>query len=220
MQSKNINFKLYGYCIMDNHYHLLIKTDSDYYSEKLLMVSKIMHSINTSYANYYNRMNGRIGHAFNERFSSREVLDEKYLMNTIKYIHNNPVEAQIVNVPVEYFFSSCRYYLNKKQKIIDTDFILNHYNENIDKAIELFKNDMNNYIEDEYYLELNEEKKIKRIYKIDEAVIIIKNKLQSWQITKNELLSEKNKIKEITKLLKKGYMTNREIDISIKKAFL
>ncbi len=77
------NFKIYGYCLMDNHSHLMIDANG-------ADISKVMHGINFSYAMYFNRKYERDGHLFKDRFKSKIVNNDKYLKALSLYIHNNP----------------------------------------------------------------------------------------------------------------------------------
>lgn len=77
------DFSLLSYCLMDNHVHLLIK-QGDW------SLSDIMKGIQQSYTQYYNAKYKTIGHVFHQRFKSKPVSDESYLLSLIAYIHNNP----------------------------------------------------------------------------------------------------------------------------------
>jgi REP element-mobilizing transposase RayT len=79
-------FKIYAYCIMDNHVHLLIET-----GEK--PISKIMQGIQQSFIQYYNKKYNRSGHVFQQRYKAQLCDKERYIWQLIKYIHYNPVEA-------------------------------------------------------------------------------------------------------------------------------
>ena len=91
------------YCLMENHYHLLLETPSGH-------LSRIMHLINTAYSIYFNKKNGRCGHPFQGRFSSILVQAEAYARELAPYIHSNPVRAGIVDSPEKYAWSNYREY--------------------------------------------------------------------------------------------------------------
>lgn len=94
-------FYIYAYCIMDNHYHLLINNnESD--------ISIIMKYINNKYAKYYNKIYKRSGHVFQERFFSEIICSDVHLFNEINYIHDNPVRAGVTTRQEEYKWSSCQ----------------------------------------------------------------------------------------------------------------
>jgi len=106
---KLYKFRVYGYCLMDNHVHLMIDVNgSD--------ISKVMHGINFSYAQYYNRRHKRHGHLFQDRFKSKIVKDDRYLISLSAYIHNNPMDIPKYNTcPEKYCFSSLAVYLGLRQ---------------------------------------------------------------------------------------------------------
>jgi len=114
-------FYVYAYCLMSNHYHLLIET-------KLPNLSRIMQYINTSYSVYYNRKRNRSGHVFQGRFKSIIVEGDSYFLELTRYIHLNPVRAGISETPEGYKWSSFNEYITKKRKtIIDKKEILKYY---------------------------------------------------------------------------------------------
>lgn len=84
---KLYNFKIYAYCLMDNHLHLIIDANG-------ADISKIMHCINFKYARYFNTVHKRHGHLFQDRFKSKIVLDNEYLIKLSAYIHNNPLDIK------------------------------------------------------------------------------------------------------------------------------
>ena len=81
-------FKIYSYCLMDNHYHLLVKiTDQN--------LSMIMQKINSRYSIYFNNKYKRVGPLWHGRFKSWFIYDEIYLKTLVKYIEFNPIKANI-----------------------------------------------------------------------------------------------------------------------------
>lgn len=107
-QSEEFKINIIAYCIMDNHAHILINVD------RILDMSKYMHKVNGLFAQYYNFMeNNRVGFVFRNRFTSEPLYNQKYLLNCIKYIHNNPVNAHMVERPEKYEYSSYNLYKNK-----------------------------------------------------------------------------------------------------------
>ena len=102
------NLKLISYCVMDNHAHILI------YTENIEEVSMLMRKINTAYANYYNKNEERVGYVFANRYYSQSIKDETHLLTCIQYIHQNPVKARLVNLPIEYKFSSFKDFCENK----------------------------------------------------------------------------------------------------------
>lgn len=112
---EKFKFHLYAYCLMGNHYHLLLKITQP-------NLSKIMQYINTSYTIYYNVKRKRSGHLFQGRFKSILVEEDSYFTELTRYIHLNPVRAKMVDNPEKYRWSSCNAYLtNKADEVIDKD---------------------------------------------------------------------------------------------------
>ena len=93
------NCTYYAYCLMSNHFHLLIR-------ERDESIGETVKRIASSYVYYYNRKYGRDGHLFKERFKSEPVNDMEYFTVLLRYIHQNPVKAGIVEKVKEYEFSS------------------------------------------------------------------------------------------------------------------
>ena len=90
---------------MSNHAHLLLS------AENISIAAKYMKLVNVEYARYYNTINQRVGYVFRDRFKSEVIQDKKYLLNCLVYIHNNPIEAKIVNRAQDYNYSSYTNYL-------------------------------------------------------------------------------------------------------------
>lgn len=93
------NTKILAYCVMDNHAHLLI------YTKEITELSKIMSRVNTSYGIFYNKIKERVGYVFRNRYYSQEIADENHLLNTLVYIHRNPIKAGIVKEFNSYKYS-------------------------------------------------------------------------------------------------------------------
>jgi len=111
---------LYAYCLMSNHVHLLLK-------EKQQNTSTYVKQISSSYVYYFNSKYARNGHLFQERYKSEPVEDDDYFLIVLRYIHQNPVKANIVSSVEEYKWSSYNDYLKKKRI-------------NFELALKLFKN--------------------------------------------------------------------------------
>jgi putative transposase len=97
---EKFNFKLFAYCLMTNHVHLLIKTSS------VATVSQIMKAITISHTRHYHLKQNTSGHIWQGRFKSPLVSDDEYLLAVMRYIEQNPLRAGIVKHPEEYPFSS------------------------------------------------------------------------------------------------------------------
>jgi REP element-mobilizing transposase RayT len=109
-------FQLYGYALLDNHYHLLLKTNE-------IPLSKIMQRQNSLYSRYYNRVHDRTGHLFGLRYKAALVQDESYLFAVLRYIHWNPVKAGLTDKTAGYQWSSDSDYRHNRADLVDIGFI-------------------------------------------------------------------------------------------------
>ncbi|MCG8572264.1 MAG: transposase [Spirochaetes bacterium] len=124
---KKHNFLLNAYEILDDHFHFIIKVLEG------TTISKIMHWINTKFAKRINKLLGRRGHVFNERFGSK-VIDHaknpiKYFLSLLWYMAYNSVRKGYVDNPRDYPYNSIKYYLQEnyigKVKITLHEFFTN-----------------------------------------------------------------------------------------------
>ena len=97
---------IHAYCLMGNHVHLLIAQAGE-------EISATMKRIGVAYASYYNKRYGRIGPLFQGRFRSEPVGNAGYFITLLRYIHMNPVRAQIVTSPAQYRWSSWHEYCDE-----------------------------------------------------------------------------------------------------------
>ncbi len=94
------DFFLYAYCLMSNHFHLLLKQNSD-------PLELIFKKIGCSYVYYYNLKYELHGHLFQDRFRSEAVETDEYFLDVLRYICQNPVKAAICKLPEEYNWLGC-----------------------------------------------------------------------------------------------------------------
>lgn len=137
-------FEIFAYVIMDNHYHLILKT-------KEAALSKIMHSINNVYSKFYNRRHERTGHVFGERYNGKMVEDDAYLIWLLRYIHRNPVKAHICYSTDEYKWSSDFFYRNGIKAFVNIDFILRILSNNRVNAMKTYFQLMNGHEDNQDY---------------------------------------------------------------------
>lgn len=112
---RECEFRLYAYCMMGNHVHLLLKDQRD-------NLETIFRKIGARYVYYYNVKYQRTGHLFQDRFKSEPVEDDAYFLTVLRYIHQNPVKAKLCAEVEEYLYSSFAEYLHESD-FIDTDFV-------------------------------------------------------------------------------------------------
>ena len=109
-------YKIFAYCLMSNHLHLLIKVENE-------ELGTVFKRIAGSYVYWYNRKYGRTGHLFQDRFKSEAVEDDRYFLTVLRYIHRNPIEVGVCKEIGEYHFSSYNEIVKGKSELVDTDYI-------------------------------------------------------------------------------------------------
>lgn len=126
------DFRLYAYCIMDNHVHMLIEVRD-------VPLSRIMQGIQQSYTQRYNIRYNRVGHVFQQRYKGILCHKNEYLLQLIRYIHNNPVKAGLKE-GINYKWSSHKYYVNfiKHSKLVDSEEILKMLHKNKKEAVKTY----------------------------------------------------------------------------------
>ena len=107
-----ITCHIYAYCLMPNHIHVLL-------CEKSWHLGEVVKSIAASYAFYFNKKYGRIGHLFQDRFKSEPCNDSNYYLTLFRYIHQNPIKAGLVSLAEDYEYSSWgNDYLGKGSQLV------------------------------------------------------------------------------------------------------
>jgi putative transposase len=99
--AERFGWQVHSYCLMRNHYHLLIETPEP-------NLSAGMHRLNFLYAQWFNWRHGVDGHLFQGRFYSRLVTSDPHLLELSRYIVLNPVRAGLCSDPSEWRWSSYR----------------------------------------------------------------------------------------------------------------
>jgi REP element-mobilizing transposase RayT len=126
---KRFNWHCHAYCLMNNHYHLLIETPDG-------NLSAGMRQLNGIYTQSYNRRNSRDGHLFKGRFKAVLVEKESHLLELCRYVVLNPVRAHLVKAPDDFEWSSYLPTLGKclKPDFLTTDWILANFSSTLRKA--------------------------------------------------------------------------------------
>jgi len=129
------NVTIHNYCLMDNHYHLLLELKDE-------NLSKFMQNINSSYANYFNKKYQRSGHLWQGRFKSWYVTSESYLFTLIRYIEYNPIKAKIVKSLKDYKYSSYHQFFNNTPDFLQNSWIVDNYKDDIDSIERFFESEI------------------------------------------------------------------------------
>ncbi|MFH1577971.1 MAG: transposase [Candidatus Omnitrophota bacterium] len=117
---RKYKFKLYAYCLMPNHIHLIIEL------RKTKDLAKIMQGITQTYTIWFNKKYIKVGRLWQNRFKSMLIQRDKYLLDCLKYIELNPVRAQMASSPTNYLWSSWqeRMFTNNSSCLLDTPEII------------------------------------------------------------------------------------------------
>ena len=126
---ERFEWRLYAYCLMDNHYHLMVETPK-------ANLSLGMRQLNGVYTQRINRRHGRVGHVFQGRFKAIVVDKQAYLLELSRYVVLNPVRAKMVRDPARYRWSSYRAAagLEELPDFLDAPALLAHFAESLPAA--------------------------------------------------------------------------------------
>lgn len=124
----------HAYCLMDNHYHLLIETPEG-------NLSKGMRQLNGLYTQGFNRAHKRVGHVFQGRYKAILVDKEDYLLEVARYIVLNPVRARMVRSAKDWPWSSYRATVGQQVKPnwLSVEWLLSGFGRRKARAIEAYK---------------------------------------------------------------------------------
>ena len=127
--TKRYQAVIHVFCLMDNHYHLLLETPAG-------NLPQIMRHINGAYTTYFNVKRERSGHLFQGRYKAIVVDMDTYAKELSRYIHLNPVRAKMVEAPEAYNWSSYSLYIGKSKtpEWLHRGFILGYFGKNVSEA--------------------------------------------------------------------------------------
>ncbi|MBF0278124.1 MAG: transposase [SAR324 cluster bacterium] len=123
LETKNLfDLRVSAYCLMPNHYHLLVQTPQ-------ANLSRCMRHINGVYTQRFNRHHGCDSQLFRGRYKAIVIEEDAYLLEVLRYIHRNPTEAQLEKSLGDYPWTSHQGYLTRSKKWdwLNKDFLLNFF---------------------------------------------------------------------------------------------
>ncbi|MGE0385248.1 MAG: transposase [Gammaproteobacteria bacterium] len=112
--------RIYAFCWMRNHVHLLVQVNAD-------PVSRFMHHLGSRYSRWINRRLRRRGHVFEARYDARLVTTDEYLLESVRYIHLNPVRAGLVRDPADYPWSGHQAYIGAGVPWVRSEWVLSMF---------------------------------------------------------------------------------------------
>ena len=140
----------HAYCLMTNHYHLMLETP-------LGNLSLIMKHINSSYTKYFNTKHKRVGHLLQGRYKAILVQADAYAAELSRYIHLNPVRAGMVKSPEDYRWTSYRFYIEGGEpSCMDTGSILGYFGKEGPESRRNYKSYVNEKVAGGYFSPLME----------------------------------------------------------------
>jgi len=119
---ERFQLEIHAYVLMENHYHLLIRTEE-------ANLSRAIQWLGVSYSVWFNRKHQRFGHLFQGRFKNFLIEDDRYFTAVCLYIHGNPLRAHLINHISDYKWSSYQAYVDERRKVswLTTELILGIY---------------------------------------------------------------------------------------------
>ncbi|MEY8764388.1 transposase [Clostridium sp. MT-113] len=127
----NGQYEIMCYCLMDNHVHILLKT-------KIKHIKYFISRLNSIYAKFFNNKYNYLGHLYQKRYFSELIRSDLQMLETSRYIHLNPIKANMVKKPDEYKWSSYSMYIGKeKERLINSQKILAYFKK--DNQRELYR---------------------------------------------------------------------------------
>ena len=117
------DIEISAYCLMLNHYHLLVKQNSD------ISISKWLKTVFNGYSQAINKQDNRKGTIFEGRARNKEITNASHLIHLIRYIHYNPVQAGLVNRAEKWEFSNYSDWIGiRKNKLFNNRLLKQYFN--------------------------------------------------------------------------------------------
>ena len=121
-------YRIHAFCLMTNHVHLLIQVGET-------PLSKIVHNLTSRYSRLFNKLRGRSGHLFQQRYKAVLVDTDAYLLELARYIHLNPIRSKLVSDPCRYRWSSYPAYMGRTRYLwLTTEWILGMFGQDLGTA--------------------------------------------------------------------------------------
>jgi putative transposase len=193
--NEKYNFLCHAYCLMNNHYHLLIETPDG-------NLSKGMRQLNGIYTQRYNRRNKKTGHVFQGRYKAILIQKENHLLEVCRYIVLNPVRARAVTLPKEWKWSSYKATagLERPHNCLTTDCILEQYGENRKDAEKEYRGFVRSGIgEKTLWEKLKGQSILGDVDFVDRLIVYVKESKDIIEIPRNQRYVDRPSLRELFK---------------------
>lgn len=210
--TERFNWRIHSYCLMNNHYHVIIETPDG-------NLSKGMRQLNGVYTQKVNYWHSRVGHLFQGRYKSIVIDKQNYLLEVCRYVVLNPVRASLVKDPEDWQWSSYRSIagFSPPKKFLTEEWILKQFSDNQGEARKLYRDFVRDGIT------------IKNIWKELRGNIILGNKQFAEEVMEKvgaeELTSEIPKVQRyidrqsLVEIFEQKDIDNDIIQTYVKKAY-
>jgi len=115
-------YRLFAYCLMGNHIHLLLKIENE-------GLDLVLKRVAGSYAYWFNQKYKRSGHLFQDRFRSEAIENDRYFFAVLRYIHQNPIKAGLCEDVSDYIYSSYGDYSRGESVLVDIGYVFSMIDE-------------------------------------------------------------------------------------------
>jgi putative transposase len=209
------NMRITAYCLMPNHYHLLVQTPD-------ANISRCMRHIDGVYTQSFNRRNNCDGQLFRGRYKSILIEVDQYLLHLVRYIHRNPLKAGLVDRIEKYPWSSHKGYLSKAKKWnwLYKDFLLSMLSTQSSEQLKHYRDFMSKEDGDEKMVgKIIEQKKWPSILGSKDFINLIKKKFFLKKID-DEIPQSKElapDVRRIKKIICQSYNINESELLSSKR---
>jgi REP element-mobilizing transposase RayT len=193
--NEKYNFLCHAYCLMNNHYHLLIETPDG-------NLSKGMRQLNGVYTQRYNRRNKKTGHVFQGRYKAILIQKENHLLEVCRYIVLNPVRARAVKLPKEWKWSSYKATagFEKPHNCLTTDCILEQFGEKRKGAEKEYRSFVRSGIgEKTLWEKLKGQSILGDVDFVDRLIVYVKESKDIIEIPRNQRYVDRPSLRELFK---------------------
>lgn len=155
--SNRFGYRVHAFCLMGNHVHLTIQVSD-------VHLSKIMQNLSFRYTRWFNHRQKRMGHLFQGRYKAILVEEGGYFLKLVRYIHLNPVQAEMVKDAEDYSWSGHNAYLALDRiPWLTTDYLLGQLSEHEGRARERYHEFVQQGLSEDYEADFNQPMKDSRL---------------------------------------------------------